>query len=87
MSARTFIRLICFLAIVSACLADKGIVKWFNEAKGFGFISPNDGTADIIVHFSAIRGDGLKTLEEGQEVTYDIENSPRGKAATNVTPA
>ncbi|MBS6189289.1 MAG: transcription antiterminator/RNA stability regulator CspE [Haemophilus parainfluenzae] len=65
----------------------KGNVKWFNESKGFGFITPEDGSKDVFVHFSAIQGDGFKTLEEGQAVTFEIEEGQRGPQATNVTKA
>ena len=64
-----------------------GTVKWFNEAKGFGFISPSDGSADVFVHFSAISGSGFKTLAEGQAVTYQVEKGPKGLQASQVTPA
>ena len=63
---------------------EQGTVKWFNAEKGFGFIQREDG-ADVFVHFSAIDGDGFKTLEEGQSVSFDIEESDRGPQATNVT--
>ena len=66
-----------------------GTVKWFNEAKGFGFISNDDGSGDVFVHFSAIQVDGFKTLAEGQKVTYDTEPDPKdtGKLrAVNVRP-
>ena len=61
-----------------------GTVKWFNESKGFGFISPADGSKDVFVHFSAIASDGFRTLAEGQQVTYDVEDGPKGPQATNV---
>ena len=62
----------------------KGTVKWFNESKGFGFIAQDDGGDDVFVHFRAIQGDGFKTLAEGQKVTYDIEQGPKGLQASNV---
>lgn len=61
-----------------------GVVKWFNEAKGFGFISPDGGGDDLFVHFSAIVSDGFKTLAEGQRVSYDPAMGPKGMQATNV---
>jgi CspA family cold shock protein len=64
-----------------------GTVKWFNESKGFGFISQADGGNDVFVHFSAIQGGGFKTLAEGQEVRYEVENGPKGLQATNVMAA
>lgn len=60
-----------------------GIVKWFNSEKGFGFISV-EGEDDVFVHFSAIQGDGFKTLEEGQKVEFDVEQGARGPQAANV---
>ncbi len=63
-----------------------GTVKWFNEAKGFGFISPQDGSEDVFVHFNAIVGDGFKTLAEGQTVSYQVEKGPKGLQATQVEP-
>ena len=62
---------------------EQGTVKWFNAEKCFGFISREDGS-DVFVHFSAIQGDGFKTLEEGQAVTFDVEDSDRGPQAVNV---
>lgn len=63
----------------------KGQVKWFNEAKGFGFITPADGSKDVFVHFSAIQDQGFKTLAEGQNVQFSIENGAKGPSAANVT--
>ncbi|EOT51449.1 MULTISPECIES: cold-shock protein [Enterococcus] len=65
---------------------NNGTVKWFNSEKGFGFITDADGN-DVFVHFSAIQTDGFKTLEEGQEVTFDVEEGQRGPQATNVVKA
>ncbi|TPW17281.1 MAG: cold shock protein (beta-ribbon CspA family) [Halothiobacillaceae bacterium] len=64
-----------------------GTVKWFNEAKGFGFIAPADGGDDVFVHHTAIQGSGFKTLAEGQKVTFDTERGPKGLQAANVVPA
>ncbi|SMY31880.1 Cold shock-like protein CspA [Photobacterium malacitanum] len=61
-----------------------GTVKWFNEEKGFGFITQDDGGADVFVHFRAISGDGFKTLSEGQKVSYETEQGPKGLQAANV---
>ncbi|MDH5484805.1 MAG: cold-shock protein [Gammaproteobacteria bacterium] len=61
-----------------------GTVKWFNESKGFGFIAPSDGSADVFVHFSVIEGTGFKTLNEGQEVSFEVETGPKGPQATKV---
>lgn len=62
-----------------------GTVKWFNESKGFGFISPSDGSKDVFVHFSAIAGSGFRSLAEGQAVSYEVEMGPKGAQATQVT--
>jgi len=62
-----------------------GIVKWFNNSKGFGFIEPKEGGEDIFVHYSVIQGDGFRTLKEGQSVTYEAESGPKGLQATAVT--
>jgi CspA family cold shock protein len=64
-----------------------GTVKWFNDSKGFGFIAPEDGSNDVFVHFSAIQGDGFRTLKEGQSVSFDVEDGPKGLQATNVVPS
>jgi len=61
-----------------------GTVKWFNESKGFGFISPTDGSADVFVHFSAIQADGFRSLAEGQAVSFKVENGPKGPQAAEV---
>lgn len=61
-----------------------GIVKWFNNTKGFGFIQPSEGTEDVFVHHTVILGDGFKTLTPGQTVTFEIESGPKGLTATNV---
>ena len=63
-----------------------GTVKWFNDAKGFGFIAPEDGSADVFVHFSAIASSGYRSLEENQKVTFDVTQGQKGPQAENVTP-
>ncbi len=63
-----------------------GTVKWFNESKGFGFISQDSGGDDVFVHFSAIQGGGFKTLAEGQKVTFEVGQGPKGPSASNVVP-
>ncbi|MET1238491.1 cold-shock protein [Blautia wexlerae] len=65
---------------------NNGTVKWFNSDKGFGFITGEDGN-DVFAHFSAIQSDGFKTLDEGQAVTFDTEEGPRGLQATNIVKA
>jgi CspA family cold shock protein len=61
-----------------------GKVKWFNEKKGYGFIERDDGSGDVFVHYSAIQGDGFKTLAEGQKVEFDVSDSDKGPQASNV---
>jgi CspA family cold shock protein len=64
-----------------------GTVKWFNESKGYGFITPEDGSKDVFVHHSAITGTGFKTLAEGQRVTFNIQQGPKGPQAVDVSAA
>mgnify|MGYP002627530929 CR=1 FL=1 len=61
-----------------------GIVKWFNDAKGFGFITPDDGDSDLFAHFSAINMEGFKTLKEGQRVSFEVVTGAKGKQAANI---
>ena len=63
-----------------------GTVKWFNDSKGFGFIAPTEGGDDVFVHYSAIKGDGFKSLSEGQSVSYELQTGPKGAHAAEVTP-
>src|SRR6266516_707870 len=64
-----------------------GTVKWFNDSKGFGFVTPQDGGKDLFAHFSAIQGQGFKTLQEGQRVSFDVTSGPKGQQASNIRPA
>ncbi|MGE5089109.1 MAG: cold-shock protein [Candidatus Levyibacteriota bacterium] len=64
-----------------------GTVKWFNDAKGFGFVTPEAGGKDLFAHFSAIQGQGFKTLKEGQRVTFDVTTGPKGDQASNIRAA
>ena len=63
-----------------------GIVKWFNDAKGFGYITPDEGGEDLFAHFSAIEIEGFKTLKEGQKVTFEVVTGPKGKQAAHIKP-
>jgi len=67
-------------------MAPEGTVKWFNEDKGYGFISPDEGGEDLFVHYSAIVGNGFRSLEEGAKVTYEATQGKKGMQAENVTP-
>jgi CspA family cold shock protein len=64
-----------------------GIVKWFNDSKGFGFITPDDGGDDLFAHFSAIVDEGYKSLKEGARVSFEVTDGPKGKQASNIQPA
>jgi CspA family cold shock protein len=64
-----------------------GTVKWFNDAKGFGFVTPEDGGKDLFAHFSAIQESGFKTLKEGQRVSFDVVSGPKGLQAANIRSA
>jgi CspA family cold shock protein len=61
-----------------------GTVKWFNDSKGFGFVTPDDGSEDLFAHFSAINMSGFKSLKEGQKVTFEVTQGPKGKQASNI---
>ena len=62
----------------------QGTIKWFSDQKGYGFITPEGGKKDVFVHFSALQGEGFKTLAEGEQVSFDITEGPKGEQATNV---
>ena len=68
-------------------MAQEGTVKWFNDEKGYGFISPDDGSEDVFVHYTGIEGSGFKSLEEGAKVTYEVTQGQKGLQAESVNPA
>jgi CspA family cold shock protein len=63
-----------------------GTVKWFNDAKGFGFITPDNGGEDLFAHFSEVKADGFKSLQENQKVSFDVKTGPKGQQASNIVP-
>ena len=81
---KVFTLITVVLSLCNGVRMATGIVKWFNDAKGFGFIKPDDGEEELFAHFSAITMGGFKTLKEGQKVTFDITQGPKGKQATNI---
>lgn len=68
-------------------MATTGTVKWFNDAKGFGFITPDDGTPDVFAHFTQIAQEGFKSLKEGDKVSFEVKDSPKGKQAADIKKA
>jgi CspA family cold shock protein len=82
---RSLLEVLAFIFLFSRKdIMSTGTVKWFNDSKGFGFITPDDGGKDLFVHFSAIQSNGFKTLEENQKVSYDVTSGPKGDQATNI---
>lgn len=63
----------------------RGTVKWFSDQKGYGFVTPDDGSKDVFIHYSAIQGDGFKSLKEGDKVEFEVTQGPKGPQASNVT--
>jgi CspA family cold shock protein len=84
LAVRTKVRL--FLFFVKEILMNQGTVKWFNDAKGFGFITPDQGGEDLFAHYSEIGGNGFKTLKENQRVEFDVKMGPKGKQACAIKP-
>ena len=78
--------LLCFLVKLKGNeVMAEGTVKWFSDRKGFGFVAPDDGSADVFVHFSDVQGDGYKTLAENDKVTFEVQEGEKGPRAVNVT--
>jgi CspA family cold shock protein len=73
-----------FIFFAGCSIMATGTVKWFNDSKGFGFITPDDGSEDLFAHFSAITMNGFKTLKEGEKVSFDVTQGPKGKQASNI---
>jgi CspA family cold shock protein len=84
---KVFTLITVVLSLCNGVRMATGIVKWFNDAKGFGFIKPDDGEEELFAHFSAITMPGFKTLKENQKVTFDVTQGPKGKQATNIQAA
>ena len=79
---------VCIMRLISILdtIMASGTVKWFNDAKGFGFITPDDGGEDLFAHFSEVKAEGFKTLQEGQKVSFEVKQGPKGKQAANIQP-
>jgi cold shock protein len=75
-----------FFLFLESNTMQTGIVKWFNDAKGFGFIKPDAGGDDLFAHFSEVRVEGFKSLQENQRVSFEVKNGPKGLQAANITP-